>query len=342
MNRVTVLMPVFDAEPYVRKAIQSILQQTYMKFQLLILDDGSTDGTQEIISSFKDQRICYIRNKRNIGLASTLNKGLAMIDAEYIVRMDADDYCHRRRLEWQVDFMDSRKEIGVSGTWLKTFGDWKTRGCSKYMTHPEDLKICTLFGTPVAHATVIIRNSVNRDYILRYDPHFNRTEDYDLWERMIHTIPFSNIPKVAYYYRRHPGSSTMSHSAEMIEQYREIVTRQLERIGIIPMEDQLALHEKIGLQKHADSFDELYAAEVWLKKIKHHAGTAGYRQAILDNVLSQFWFRFCRNSALLGEKAARLCYASELFLADSVNLQERLLFKAALYYHGGRKMMIVR
>lgn len=339
MSKVTVLMPVFNAASYVRKAIRSILNQTYSDLELLIVDDGSTDATQHIILSIKDQRIQYIENTKNIGLAESLNKGLAIIDSEYIVRMDADDFCHRRRVEWQVDFMDSRKEIGVSGTWLKTFGDWKTRGCSKYMTHPEDLKICTFFRSPVAHATVIIRNSVNRDNTLRYDPRFNRTEDYDLWERIIGSVTFGNLPKVTYYYRRYPGSSTMVHSAEMMEQYQEIVARQLKRIGITPNKDQFMLHEKIGLQKNAGSLDELYAAEVWLKKIKRHARTAGYRQTVLDNVLSQFWFHFCRNSALLGEEAARLCYNSEFFLDDSVTLQEKMLFKAACYYHIGRKII---
>lgn len=340
MSRVTVLMPVFNAELYVKRAIQSILQQTYNNLQLLILDDGSTDTTQDIISSLKDQRICYVRNKSNIGLARTLNKGLAMIDSEYIVRMDADDYCHRRRLEWQVNFMDTRKEIGVSGTWLKTFGDWKTRGCSKYMAHPEDLKICTLFRTPVAHATVIIRNSLRRDDALCYDPRFNRTEDYDLWERIISTVSFGNISKVAYYYRRHPGSSTISHPTEMVEQYRKIVTRQLKRIGITAQEDQIILHEKIGLKKHAESLDELQSAEVWLKNVKHHALSVGYHLPNLDDVLSRFWFQFCRNSALLGREAARLCYNSELFFANSISHQERLLFTIALHYHSGKRKVL--
>lgn len=171
------------------------------------------------------------------------------------------------------------------------------------MSHSENLKICIFFRVPVAHPTVIIRNSIVRKMALRYDSRFNRTEDYDLWERIIREVPFDNIPETAYYYRRHSDSSTITNPVDMLEQYRKIVTRQLIRIGITPEKRQIMLHEKIGLKKHADSLNEVQEAEIWLKKIKHHALTAGYPATNVDEVLSHFWFQFCRNSLSVRDRS---------------------------------------
>src|SRR5690348_7082970 len=114
-SRVTVLMPVYNSEKYIWAAIHSVINQTWNDFELLIVNDGSTDGTQEIIKSFADDRIVLI-NQENGGVAKALNKGLMHAKGDYIARFDADDICFPDRLEEQVNFLDKHEDYVVVGS----------------------------------------------------------------------------------------------------------------------------------------------------------------------------------------------------------------------------------
>ena len=100
---ISVILPVYNVERYVAAAIQSVLNQTYRNFELIILNDASTDGSKEIIFSFTDSRIRYVENERNLMLIKTLNKGVGLAKGKYIARMDADDICHSSRFQMQID-----------------------------------------------------------------------------------------------------------------------------------------------------------------------------------------------------------------------------------------------
>ena len=120
-QKATVLMPVYNAEKYVAEAIDSILNQTFNDFEFLIINDGSTDNSLDIIKSYDDPRITIINNETNLGLSHTLNKGIELARGEYIIRMDADDISLSIRLEKQIEFMDSNQHIGICGSWIQTF-----------------------------------------------------------------------------------------------------------------------------------------------------------------------------------------------------------------------------
>ena len=119
---VTVLMPVYNGEKYLKEAIESILNQTFKDFEFLIINDGSTDNSVKIIQSFNDLRIRLIHNESNIGLIKTLNKGLKLSNGKYIARMDCDDVSLPKRLSVQINFMEKHPEIGVCGSWVKIIG----------------------------------------------------------------------------------------------------------------------------------------------------------------------------------------------------------------------------
>jgi glycosyltransferase involved in cell wall biosynthesis len=124
---VTVLMPVYNGEEFLHEAIESILKQTYLNFELLIINDGSTDSSENIILSYPDTRIRYIKNESNIKLIATLNNGFALAQGKYIVRMDADDYSVKERLQKQVAFMEANPEVTLAGSWFETIGDEPSR-----------------------------------------------------------------------------------------------------------------------------------------------------------------------------------------------------------------------
>ncbi|NGP46765.1 glycosyltransferase family 2 protein [Bacillaceae bacterium SIJ1] len=156
-KKVTVLMPVYNGAKYLSEAIESILNQTYKEFDLLIINDGSTDNSEEIINRFSDDRIKYIANDKNIGLIRTLNKGICLVRSEYIARMDADDISLPMRLEKQIKFMDEHQDIAVSGTSVLVFNEKGTIGKSIVSKDSNEIKTRLLFHCALMHPSVIIR-----------------------------------------------------------------------------------------------------------------------------------------------------------------------------------------
>src|ERR1700690_4145475 len=119
MPRVSVILPVYNASTFLGGSIESLLNQTYRDFELLIVNDGSSDDSEKIILGYSDPRITYIRKASNTGIVETLNQGLSLAQGDYIARMDADDIALPERLELQVKFMDENKDVGVAGTWIE-------------------------------------------------------------------------------------------------------------------------------------------------------------------------------------------------------------------------------
>lgn len=184
--RVTVLMPVYNAERYLREAIDSILAQTFTDFELLLINDGSTDGSVSIIESYDDPRIRLAHNERNLGLVPTLNKGIDLARGEYIARMDSDDVSMPERLEKQVAFMDANSDCSVVAAKIlqidedgRELGLWK--GDAGAVT-PQGICSRLPFVCCLAHPTVMARTSILQAY--RYNPARRHVEDYDLWLRL--------------------------------------------------------------------------------------------------------------------------------------------------------------
>ena len=214
---VSVLMPVSNGELYLREAVESILNQTFSDFEFLIIDDGSTDSTWEILGSYDDPRIHLVQNEDNIGLIRSLNRGLGLARGKYIARMDADDVSLPERLVLQVNFLDAHPEIGVLGC-----GVWVIDGCgnpSHIRRFPAEhgvIKWHLCFDVPIAHPTVMMR----REVVARaggYRTDMVHAEDYDLWRRLSQVARLSNLPEVLLYLRRHEGCVTRAHRAKQWE-----------------------------------------------------------------------------------------------------------------------------
>ena len=199
---VSVLIPCYNCEPYIREAVMSIMRQSYANLEILVIDDGSTDNTGNILKELaeEDTRIVYIKNEKNLKLIATLNKGLDLCKGKYIARMDADDISVPSRIEKQVDFLEKHPNIGVVGAHIEFFGGnkrsiWKTNTEDKYIR--ADL----LFGTCFAHPVVMMRTSVLRDHHLYYNTDYPHAEDYKLWCDIAQYTELANIPEVLLYYR---------------------------------------------------------------------------------------------------------------------------------------------
>ena len=338
MRRVTVLMPVHNGMPYLPEAVKSMLSQTYRDFILLAIDDASSDGSLDYLRGLHDSRVQVESSAQHLGLARVLNLGLDLCRTEYVARMDGDDISHRKRLEWQIEFMDAHPACGMSGTWLRTFGIRQHRGLLRYPCAASELRVAQLFASPIAHATLILRKGTFDRSGLRYDPAFSRTEDFDLCTRATPHFEVLNLPRCTYYYRRHPGCVTVSNEDEMRRQVREIVRRQLVALDIIPSDGELDLHCRTCLGRGARTGEELAAARAWWCRLREGLpGRPAYDPRAVRRVLGRQWFLFCRNSASLGAPAWKTYRALRKDLAGGSTITEKGMFCAAVASHRLRK-----
>jgi glycosyltransferase involved in cell wall biosynthesis len=205
----SVVMAVFNDQHYLEESIQSILDQTFKDFDFIIIDDYSTDNSLSIIKYFaqKDSRISIIENKRNLGLAASLNKGIKRSTGKYIARMDADDISLSTRLQKQLNFMENNPNVDIVGTGITYIdeqgGFLKEIYMSQYHKNIER-EICKK--SPFAHPTVMIKRSFF-DVVGFYDESLRKKQDYDLWVRGLKYCEYSNIQECLLEYRYFPVKS---------------------------------------------------------------------------------------------------------------------------------------
>lgn len=310
--KVTVLMPVYNAEKYISEAIQSILNQTFRDFEFLIINDGSTDSSVEIIESFKDERIRLVHNEKNMNLVPTLNRGLELAQGEYVARMDADDISYPTRLEKQVEYMDKNPEIGICGTWIEFFDAGK--GIQKYPVEHELIKASILFFNPMAHPTVMMRKAILNENNLRYSR--NLSEDYDLWGRASFLVKLHNLPEVLLNYRISKGSYTQTYSSKSGPVHIEMIKERLLNLGIVISDSDASIFRdggwKIPLEKTADAtkFGELL--DQILQKNRSHKI---YAQKYLRDLCADVWGTACFNLRERRSKRAMIYFMKMNFLA---------------------------
>ena len=201
--RVTVLMPVYNGEKYLRPAIDSILDQSFENFELLVINDGSTDNSMGILKGYTDPRIRLIHNEQNLKLIKTLNKGIELAKGEYIARMDCDDISAIYRLEMQVDFLDRNPQVGLLGSNAIIISKaGKKLYCANYPSSHFTITWALCFYCPIVHPSVMIRKDIIQRYG-GYDESKLHTEDYHLWCKMSREIRFGNLPVPLLYLRKH-------------------------------------------------------------------------------------------------------------------------------------------
>lgn len=199
MPRVTILMPTYNVAPYIEEAIASVLRQTYRDFELLVLDDCSTDDTWNLVCRISDPRIHPIRHRQNLGLAENLNWGLDHIDTELVARMDGDDIAEPDWLEQEVAWLDRHPEVGICGAGFTLFG-------SKHYdvifpSKPEEVAANMLFECCVTVPT--FRLDLIHRHNLRYRSDAFPAEDYRFWVDCLPYTRICNIPRILFRYRRH-------------------------------------------------------------------------------------------------------------------------------------------
>lgn len=238
MPKVSVVMPAYNAEKYIGEAIESILNQTFRDFEFIIINDGSVDRTKEIIQEYDDPRIVLLENDKNSGIVVTLNKGVDAATGEYIARMDADDIALSNRIEQQVMFLNTHRNIGVVGSALQIFGEEIDTQNRFFSRSKEKLKAELLFNSCLAHPTVMFRRSLIQKSNECYDLQFAGIEDFALWWRFAQVTDIGCINEVLLRYRSHGKQITKEKSDARYERSVRFLEYRLHTLQIALTEEE--------------------------------------------------------------------------------------------------------
>lgn len=284
-----------NAAQFLAEAMRSILAQTERDFEFLVIDDGSGDASLEIAKSLADARTRIVADGRHLGLVARLNQGLDTATTEFVARMDADDIAAPQRLARQLDYMDANPDIAICGSWYTAFRDGRTVWQPRLPENHDRLRAFSLFGSPFAHPTVMIRRRPFDAAGLRYDDTMETAEDYDLWERAGTSVRLANVPEFLLSYRLHAGQVSAMQRKRQRAVSDRVRRRALLRYGIDFSDEELALQGDIALETGMDDPDRAHAALRWLERLKAEAEARGDAALVAE----------CEDRALFPRKRRR-------------------------------------
>ena len=308
--RVSVVMPVHNGERYLDEAIASVLSQTFADFELIVVDDASSDGTADIIAEYarRDSRLQPVYQARNQGAAAARNRGMCLAGGEFIAAMDSDDICLPERLKTQVTYLDAHPQVGVVGSDVFFVGDDLT---FRYQArHPQRhaLILWALFFSPYfCHPTCMIRRQL-LEGAGGYAESLRTAEDVDLWARLAGTTRFANLPDITLLYRRHPQADGVGNRQAQHAMFAQIQKRLLQRLWSGVPADTIARFLRVLRKETSFRRAERHLLRADLTRLIAALIEAGWvtegerplLNAALENVMRQvrprrrqFWKRLC-------------------------------------------------
>jgi len=304
-------MPVYNGEKYIKEAIDSVLNQTFKDFELLIINDGSTDGSVKIIESYGDPRIRLVHNEKNLGLVETRNRGFAESKAEFIALLDCDDIAYPERLEKQYEFLTAHPGFAMVGSWVELMdSSGKLTGVIwKNTLQPEEISAFLLFKNCFTQSAVMMRAST-------LPPERYRTaqaEDFDLWIRIARNWKTWNLQHVLVKYRVHRDGISQNKEDVQNQSIDSIAIWQLNNLKINPSPEEVKIHRTNYHYDKKDIIEFINRRENWLKKIKQANFESGYyAEPIFSRVLSRLWLEGCSANSQAGIWILKKFWSSNL------------------------------
>jgi glycosyltransferase involved in cell wall biosynthesis len=294
--RVSVIIPAYNRAHLVQRAIDSVLAQDFRDFELLVIDDGSTDDTAEMVARNHDPRLRLIRNPENLGIPRTRQRGLEEARGDYIALLDSDDRMRPGRLACQVGYLDAHPDIATLGGCVQKYHPGGRRaGRLVRPNRPEDLRVWLLFRNAHANTTLMGRTEVLRRY--GYRAEFPVSEDFDLAARMAPHHRAANLPNVLTEMLQHGGRITAVSADKSRTTKMAIMRRQLAALGVAFDEDDLERHYRLSrlhpedMARWPDYAD--WAAD-WITRLTAANAAAGvYEPRALRTVLALVGAQCC-------------------------------------------------
>ena len=270
-------MPVYNADRHIAEAIQSLQHQTFSDFELLIIDDGSTDESQKIIEMSNDHRIRLIKNQQNVGVVGSLMRGMALCRGDLIARMDADDVCEPERFSNQVAFLQLHPGVDIVGGAIRVFGSIPVPYIQSFPEEHEDIRVAMLFFCPLPHPALMFRRTLVDRGLLEYSDEFRHAEDYYLWSHLLRFAKSANLPDTLLNYRLHHDQVSSEHSGKQYQASLRVRKLMLSRANVDWNESDMELHESVILEKFQADWNYINRIGLWFNKIES------------SNLLSCFW-----------------------------------------------------
>jgi glycosyltransferase involved in cell wall biosynthesis len=297
-------MPVYNSAPFLRECINSVLDQTFRDFELIAMDDGSTDRSWEILQSFEnDRRVKPLRHKTNQGAAAARNDGIVASDSDYIAFLDSDDLARPQRLEVQIQAMERQRRFDILFGRAEFFHQGERLRVSFERFSPGDVPSLLLFRNCIIQSSVMLRRSCWQPF----RPEFEPAEDYDLWARM--SLDHSLLPlnDVLVIYREHVEGVSKRLPDRMKKSVNAIHEFQLERLGVTPRTD---LHGQLSAWPADAKAHDLVEAGKWLQDLI--SANRVYTQANFRKVVEELWYSICLDSWSVGPPAFQIYRQSRL------------------------------
>jgi len=261
---ISVVMSVFNGEHYLEEAVSSVLDQSMQDFELIVINDGSTDNTSDILDCLDDPRLKVV-NQSNQGLTRSLNTGIVMAKGEYIARMDADDICEPDRLRWQYEEMQRRPRLALLGTWAVQIDNaGKELERNHLPTGDVEIKAHIMQFNPFVHGSIMLRKQV-LDAVIGYRNDFRFAQDYDLALRLSEHYELGNLPEYLYLSRHNREMISVSNNAS------QLAFAQLARM----------LHKE-RLQDGTDALERGASVEELLPEVGDDIGMIKYYQHLIS------------------------------------------------------------
>lgn len=315
--KITVVIPVYNRASYVAAAIDSILAQSCPDFEVLLIDDGSTDDSVEVMQAYGDPRLRLICNERNLGIPRTRNKGLVLARGQYVAMLDSDDSACPSRLAMQAAFLDQHPDYAVVGSWVAVSNDQhqSARKIGILPVSSPEVQSRLLFHCSLSQSTVMARTDILRAY--RYREDYTVCSDFDLWVRLARRYKLGNLPHFLVHRKLHAGRVTVEKARLVKSVKQDIFRSQLLDLGAPFSEEDVERHFLLLRMKNArfiPDYAYLDWAEGWLRSLQ----TANQRSACYPNpafirVTAEMWLAVCWQAATrLGWAAWRHFWRSPL------------------------------
>ena len=263
--RITVLTTVYNGIPYLREAIESILNQTYTDFEFLIIEDASTDSSLDCINSYQDPRIKVLQNTKNIGQVPSLNKGLQLAKGNYIARLDQDDVSLPNRLKEQLDFMEKHPKVSIVCSWEHTIDScgarvrsWK----SSLNNYGVFLGYILLGLCPIWHPSVMVHKEVLQE-LGGFDTSYAPAEDYELWKRIaLKRFNAAIVPRFHLLQRRHNRRQSILFGDKQVDSARRAHTEAINKFSSHPDVNCLAALLRLEKDPCGRGYDKKHIRDI--------------------------------------------------------------------------------
>lgn len=312
---ISVVMSVFNGELFLKTAIESILDQNFTNFELIIVDDGSTDSSATIIRNFEDERIIFIQNGSNKGLVFSLNTAIRISKGKYIARFDADDISLSNRLEEQFNFLEKNPSVSLLGSNVQFIINGKLANKMKLPSSNKAAKCRLLFNTTFVHPSVMLRSCILKKY--NYSPDLYPAEDYFLWTKIAQNHSIANLNKVLVYCRIHDNNIHLN-TKEIVLKKIEIIYKDIfyHTFNHLLTTENIEVHQCLCLYKRDFTPKKNKSIMKWIKELEElNRKSKAFHKKVFNRQLSMIWINYTYNYVRHGKYNINIFKSKLVFYA---------------------------